>query len=104
MADLIKITMPDDTEKEVEQNTKPIEIAESISPSLAKKSVVAKIDDHFVGMNEGIRFSGKFRLVTKGEDEALKVLRHSTTHLLAQALRRLHPKIHFGVGVAIANG
>ncbi|MHA5155789.1 threonine--tRNA ligase [Oenococcus oeni] len=104
MADLIKITMPDGTEKEVEQNTKPIEIAESISPSLAKKSVVAKIDDHFVGMNEGIRFSGKFRLVTKGEDEALKVLRHSTTHLLAQALRRLHPKIHFGVGVAIANG
>ncbi|MFT8325136.1 threonine--tRNA ligase [Oenococcus sicerae] len=103
MADL-KITMPDGREKEISEATTPLQIASAISPSLAKKSVVAKVDDHYIGMNEVIRFSGKFKLVTKDEDEALDVLRHSTAHLLAQALRHLHPQIHLGVGPSIANG
>ncbi|EHN58984.1 threonine--tRNA ligase [Oenococcus kitaharae] len=103
MADF-KLTMPDGSIKDINQETTPMQIAQAISPSLAKKSVAARVDKHYVGMNEAIRFSGQFKLVTKDEDEALDILRHSTAHLLAQALRHLHPKIHLGVGPSISNG
>lgn len=99
-----KLIMPDGAEKVVDEKTTPLEIAKSISPSLAKKSVSAKIDDRYVGMNESIRFGGEFKLITKDEEEALNLLRHSTAHLLAQALRHLHPKIQLGVGPFIDNG
>ncbi|MDR0898917.1 MAG: threonine--tRNA ligase [Lactobacillaceae bacterium] len=98
------LIMPDGAEKVVDDTTTPLEIAKSISPSLAKKSVSGKIGDRYVGMNEPIRFGGEFKLITKDEDEALDLLRHSTAHLLAQALRHLHPQIHLGVGPFIAEG
>lgn len=98
------LIMPDGSQKKVSSETTPLEIARSISPSLAKKSVSAKIDDHYIGVNEKIRFSGHFRLITKDDPEALDILRHSTAHLLAQALRHLHPKVHLGVGPSISNG
>ncbi|MDR2661078.1 MAG: threonine--tRNA ligase [Lactobacillaceae bacterium] len=100
----LKLVMPDGTQKEIQNGTTPLDIAKSISVSLAKKSVSAKINGRYVGMNEEIRFGGDFKLITKDEPEALDLLRHSTAHLLAQALRHLHPNIHLGVGPFIDNG
>lgn len=102
----IKLTFPDGTVKEFPAGTTPLVVAESISKSLAKKSVSAKLDGAYVGMHDVIPASGDFQLITTADDEALDLLRHSASHLLAQALKRL-PKfanMHFGVGPFIENG
>ncbi|MEN2369128.1 threonine--tRNA ligase [Leuconostoc lactis] len=102
----IKLTFPDGAVKEFPAGTTPLVVAESISKSLAKKSVSAKLDGAYVGMHDVIPASGDFQLITMADDEALDLLRHSASHLLAQALKRL-PKfanMHFGVGPFIENG
>ena len=102
----IKLTFPDGAVKEFPAGTTPLVVAESISKSLAKKSVSAKLDGAYVGMHDVIPTSGDFQLITTADDEALDLLRHSASHLLAQALKRL-PKfanMHFGVGPFIENG
>ena len=102
----IKLTFPDGAVKEFPAGTTPLVVAESISKSLAKKSVSAKLDGAYVGMHDVIPASGDFQLITTADDEALDLLRHSASHLLAQALKRL-PKfanMHFGVGPFIENG
>ncbi|GMA69263.1 threonine--tRNA ligase [Leuconostoc litchii] len=102
----INLTFPDGAVKTFGEGVKPIEVAVSISKSLAKKSVSGKINGSYVGMNDVITESGDFQLITTSDDEALQILRHSASHLLAQALKRL-PKftnIQFGVGPFIENG
>ena len=96
----LNLTFPDGAVKVFPDGTKPIEVAQSISKSLAKKSVSAKLNDAYVGMNDIIPESGNFQLITTSDTEALSLLRHATSHLLAQALKRM-PKfanMHFGVG------
>lgn len=102
----ITLVFPDGAKKSFEEGVKPIEVAASIAKSLAKKSVSAKVNGAYVGMNDAITESGDFELITKSDEEGLKLLNHSASHLLAQAMRRL-PKfanVHFGVGPAIENG
>ena len=102
----LKLKFPDGAVKSFAEGTKPLEVAESISKSLAKKSVSAKLNGNYAGMNDSIQESGDFQLITTGDDEALSLLRHSASHLLAQALKRI-PKfaaMHFGVGPFIDNG
>lgn len=104
MAELVKIVFPDGAVKEFPSDATPLDIANSISKSLAKKSVSAKLNGHYVGMNDAIKEGGDFALITKDDPEALDILRHSASHLLAQALLRLYPNMHFGVGPYIDNG
>ncbi|WP_273729633.1 threonine--tRNA ligase [Leuconostoc mesenteroides] len=102
----ISLTFPDGAIKKFDEGIKPIGVAESISKSLAKKSVSGKINGSYIGMNDVITESGDFQLITPSDSEALDLLRHSASHLLAQALKRI-PKfanIHFGVGPFIENG
>ncbi|MGQ2286003.1 threonine--tRNA ligase [Leuconostoc suionicum] len=102
----ISLTFPDGAIKNFDEGIKPIRVAESISKSLAKKSVSGKINGSYIGMNDVITESGDFQLITTSDSEALDLLRHSASHLLAQALKRI-PKfanIHFGVGPFIENG
>lgn len=104
MAEMVKMTFPDGAVKEFESGVTPMTIAEGISKSLAKKSVSAKLNGHYVGMNDAITEDGEFSLITKSDEEALDILRHSASHLLAQAINRLYPDVHFGVGPFIDNG
>lgn len=102
----LNLTFPDGAVKQFSEGTTPLAVAESISKSLAKKSVSAKLNGAYVGMHDVIPTSGDFQLITTADDEALDLLRHSASHLLAQALKRL-PKfanMHFGVGPFIDNG
>ena len=102
----IQLTFPDGAVKSFAAGTKPIEVAAGISKSLAKKAVSAKLNGQYVGMNDALENGGEFALITTSDDEALELLRHSASHLLAQALKRI-PKfanMHFGVGPFIDNG
>ncbi|MBO0443773.1 threonyl-tRNA synthetase [Vagococcus fluvialis] len=101
---VIKITFPDGAIKEFESKTTTYDIAKSISPGLAKKALAGKLNGELIDLNREIKVDGKLEIVTPGHDDSLQILRHSTAHLMANALRRLFPDIHFGVGPAIDNG
>lgn len=102
----MQITFPDGAVKEFEAGVSGREVAKSISNSLAKRVLAYKLDGQLKGLDEPIQESGAIELIDpkSNEEEALEILRHSSAHLLAQALRRIYPNIHFGVGPAIENG
>lgn len=104
MSEMIAITLPDGTVKEVEQGTSPKEIAASIAKSLEKKGLAAKWNGILVDFDRSLEEDGELEIVTPDHEDALSVLRHSTAHLMAQAIKRLYPDVKFGVGPSIENG
>ncbi|MDW3893919.1 threonine--tRNA ligase [Staphylococcus saprophyticus] len=102
--DQIKIKFPDGNTKEFDKGTTTEDIAQSISPGLRKKAVAGKLNGQLIDLTRPIESDGDIEIVTPGSDEALEVLRHSTAHLMAQALKRLYGEVHFGVGPVIEGG
>ncbi|EOI00087.1 threonyl-tRNA synthetase [Enterococcus haemoperoxidus ATCC BAA-382] len=100
----IKITFPDGAVKEFETGSSTLDIAKSISNSLAKKALAGKFNGTLIDLDRPIEEDGKIEIVTPDHEDALQILRHSSAHLMANALRRLFPKIKFGVGPAIDSG
>ncbi len=101
---MVKITFPDGAVKEFESGITTKEIAESISKSLAKKALAGKLNGELIDLDREITEDGSIEIVTPDHGDALALLRHSTAHLMANAMRRLYPSIHFGVGPAIETG
>ena len=100
----IILTFPDGNKREYNQGVTPVEVAESISKSLAKATLAGKFNGELVDFNLPLQEDGVIELITEKSPEALQIMRHSTAHLLAHALTRLFPGIHFGVGPAIESG
>ena len=100
----IKITFPDGAVKVYEAGVTVEEVAKSISNSLAKKALAGKFNGELVDFTRPLETDGSLEIVTPDHADGLGVLRHSTAHLMAHALTRLFPEIHFGVGPAIETG
>ncbi|HOE06207.1 MAG TPA: threonine--tRNA ligase [Bacilli bacterium] len=100
----MKITFLDGSIKEFNKGTSALEIASSISSSLAKKSVCAKINGKLYDLKRPIEEDATLELITKEDPEAQEVLNHSCSHLLASAVKKLYPQACFGVGPAIEEG
>ena len=100
----IKITFPDGAVKVFESGVTVEEVAKSISNSLAKKALAGKFNGELVDFTRPLETDGSLEIVTPDHADGLGVLRHSTAHLMAHALTRLFPEIHFGVGPAIETG
>ena len=100
----IKITFPDGNVKTFEKGITVEEVAKSISKSLGKKGLAGKFNGELIDYNREIKTDGTLEIVTPDHEDALGVLRHSSAHLMAHALKRLFPEIHFGVGPTIENG
>ena len=100
----IKITFPDGSVKVFESGVTVEEVAKSISNSLAKKALAGKFNGELVDFTRPLETDGSLEIVTPDHADGLGVLRHSTAHLMAHALTRLFPEIHFGVGPAIETG
>ncbi|MFC4710065.1 threonine--tRNA ligase [Enterococcus eurekensis] len=101
---MIKVTFPDGAIKEFAAGITTKEIAESISKSLAKKALAGKVNGELVDLDFGIEVDAALEIITPDHEDALTLLRHSTAHLMAHAMRHLYPNIHFGVGPAIDSG
>ncbi|GAA3008479.1 threonine--tRNA ligase [Tetragenococcus solitarius] len=101
---MINITFPDNSVKELEAGITSKAIAEDISKSLAKKALAGKFNGQLIDLDRPINEDGAIEIVTPDHEDALGILRHSTAHLMANAMRRLYPNIHFGVGPAIDTG
>ncbi|MEG0781591.1 threonine--tRNA ligase [Carnobacterium sp.] len=100
----IKITFPDGAVKEYPAGSSTLEVAKGISNSLAKKALAGKFNGELVDLVRPLEVDGALEIITPDHEDALQILRHSSAHLMANALRRLYPDIHFGVGPAIDNG
>ena len=101
---MIKVVLKDGSVKEIEQGKLIIEVAKEISPSLAKKSLVGKLNGVLVDLKTPINEDSNLELVLIYDAEGLDVLNHSCAHLLAHAMNRLYPGTLFGVGPAIEEG
>ena len=100
----INIQFPDGNSKAFDKGTTTEDIARSISPGLRKKAVAGKFNGQMVDLTRPLETDGEIEIVTPGSEEALEVLRHSTAHLMAQALKRLYGDVKFGVGPVIEGG
>lgn len=104
MAAEIKFVFPDGAEKSFPVGTNGEEIAGSISSGLKKQALAIKLDGELVDLRRELSVGGKLEIVTYKDEEGIEVLRHSTAHLLAQAVKRLYGDVKFGVGPVIEEG
>ena len=104
MVEKIDVRFPDGNVKEFDFGVTPEEIAGSISPGLKKTSLAAKVDGELFDLTRPLEAGGLVELITNKSPEGIEILRHSTAHLMAQALKRLCGDVHFGVGPVIEEG
>ncbi|CAC6087637.1 Threonyl-tRNA synthetase [Staphylococcus aureus] len=100
----INIQFPDGNKKAFDKGTTTEDIAQLISPGLRKKAVAGKFNGQLVDLTKPLETDGSIEIVTPGSEEALEVLRHSTAHLMAHAIKRLYGNVKFGVGPVIEGG
>ncbi len=100
----IKVTFPDGSVKEFEQGITPFEIAKSISKGLAKEALVAEINGARSELNTPINNNSELKLFTFKDAEGKDTYWHSTSHLMAHAVKELYPEAKFGVGPSIDTG
>ena len=100
----MKLFLPDGKHLEVAAGITPLQVAQSISMSLAKKSIAALYEGKAIELDKPMFKDGSFKLLSANDEEAFAILNHSTAHLLAQAVRSLYPQACFGVGPSIEEG
>ncbi len=100
----IHVTLPDGSVKAFESGVTVEDVAASISPSLKKQAVAGKVDGHVVDLNREIEKDATVKILTLKDEEGLEVYRHSTAHLMAQAIKRLYPDVKLGIGPVIEDG
>ncbi len=101
---MIKVTFPDGSVKEYENGITSLEIAEQISPKLAKEVYAASINGEVYDLSRQLTSDAAIKLHKWEDDEAKHAFWHSSAHLMAEALESLFPGIKFGIGPAIENG
>jgi threonyl-tRNA synthetase len=100
----ITLTLPDGSAREVDAGTTPGQVAASIGKRLARDAVAAKVDGEWWDLTRPIEHDARIEIVTRATDPGREVLRHSTSHLMAQAVFDLFPGAHYAIGPAIADG
>lgn len=101
---MINITLPDGSRRPFENPVTVADVAASIGPGLAKAALGGKVDGKLVDASFLIENDAALEIVTDKHPDALEVLRHSTAHLLAQAVQRLFPGTQVTIGPTIDNG
>lgn len=100
----IKITLPDGSVKNFDHQVTCLQVAESISQGLARNAVCAELDGVMCQLSTVIDRDASFKVYTLKNEEGLSVLRHSTAHLMAQAISRIWKNAKFAIGPSIKNG
>ncbi|ESU30830.1 threonyl-tRNA synthase [Bacillus sp. 17376] len=104
MADMLKISFPDGAVKEFPAGTTTEDIASSISPGIKKKAIAGMVNGQPYDLKRAIEEDAAIEIVTPEHPEALEILRHSSAHLMAQAIKRLYKDVNLGVGPVIEGG
>lgn len=104
VSEVVNITFPDGAVKEFPKGVTSEEIASSISSGLKKQAIVGRVNGALYDLTRPILKDSKVEIVTLREQDGIEVLRHSTAHLMAQAIKRLYKDVKFGVGPVIEEG
>ncbi len=105
MPDLVKVTLPDGSTKEVPRGTRIIDfVREKIGAGLAKAAYVAKLDGEPVDLSRALDRGGKLEVVTTKSPEALEVARHDAAHVMASVVQKLYPGTQVTIGPSIEDG
>ncbi len=102
--DKIKLTFPDGAIKDFDTGITGEEIARGISEGLLRKSICIKVGDELLDLSTPIHKSGEMKIITFQDDEGKKVYRHSSAHLMAQAIQRLFPDAKLTIGPVVDEG
>lgn len=100
----INVTLKDDSKKMIPYKTKIVDFIKEFKGSLNKKAIAAKVDGKAVDLNTSLDRDCKLEILTYDDEEGKKIYRHSASHILAQAVKRLYPNVKLGIGPAIENG
>ncbi|WP_347989976.1 threonine--tRNA ligase [Methylomonas sp. AM2-LC] len=98
------ITLPDGSQRQFDQAISVMDIAKSIGAGLAKATLAGKVDDKLVDASTLIDSDARLQIITSKDEEGVDIIRHSTAHLLAQAVKQLFPKAQVTIGPVIENG
>lgn len=101
---MIQITLPDGSLKQFSEPVTVAEVAASIGPGLVKATLAGEFDGRLVDASYRIDRDGNLRIITARDDEGVEIIRHSTAHLMAQAVQRLFPGTQVTVGPTIEHG
>ena len=101
---MIQITLPDGSQRGYDHAPSVREVAASIGPGLAKAALAGRADGKLVDLGRAIEHDARLEIITEKSPEALEIIRHSTAHLLAQAVQRLFPGAQVTIGPVIDSG
>ena len=101
---MIKVTLKDGSVREFENELSVMDIAKSISEGLARAVVAASVNGKVVGLNHIVKEDCELNLFKFDDEEGKDVFRHTSAHMLAQALKRLYPGVKLAIGPSIENG
>jgi threonyl-tRNA synthetase len=100
----VQVTLPDGSQREAPAGTTPRQIAEGIGPGLARAALAARVNGHIWDLDRPIESDASIAILTEKDPEALELLRHSSAHILATAVRELFPNAGIGFGPPIEDG
>src|SRR3954469_25964863 len=101
---VIDITLPDNSKKQVEAGSTVLDLASAIGPRLALAALAAKVDGELKDLSFKLESPARVEILTASSPEGLEVLRHSTSHLMAAAVKELFPEAKVTIGPAVENG
>ncbi len=100
----IAITLPDGSVREISAGATVADLAASIGSGLAKAAIAGRVNGDLVDVTAGLSDGARVEIITEKSPEALEIIRHSTSHLMAQAVKELFPKAKVTIGPAIETG
>jgi threonyl-tRNA synthetase len=101
---MVKITFPDGSTEEYKDGITPAEIAKMLGARLFKDALAAKVNDEIVNLNYPLKKDCKIEILTFDSKEGKEVYWHSSSHVMASAVKKLYPDVHFGIGPSIDEG
>ncbi len=100
----ITITLPDGSKKEFEKGVTPLEVAKSIGERLASESIAAELNGVLSDISRPILNDSNLKIITSRSPEALDIIRHSASHIMAAAVQQLFPEVQVGIGPSTEDG
>ena len=100
----IQIRLNDGSIREIEENSTVLDLAKSISRNLGKEAVVGEVNKTLVDLDYKLKNNDEINILTADDEKAVEVIRHSTSHILAQAVKRIYKDAKLAIGPSIENG
>ena len=101
---MIKVKLMDGSMKEIEDGSNGYSLATSISRKLAKEAVAAKVNGKLVDLSHELKESDQVEIITVDSEEGIEIIRHSTAHVMAQAVKRIYGNVKLAIGPTVKNG